>query len=124
LSMLQFSSTGRQLAGGGFSAGYVWQLDSETPPVLLRGHHGLLSKAAFTRNETRLLTTARDGTIKLWELPSGREILSIPSQGDRYVQLSLSPDNSRLVTVSLQNAIAVRQWLTTSKQSRLKLPPP
>ncbi len=124
LSMLQFSPSDQCLAGGGFSAGYVWQLDKPSSCIRLRGHRDLVTNAAFTQQEDRLLTAAVDGTIKLWQLPSGREMLTLPSHGDSYRQLSLAPDDSRLVTVSSRNTITVRQWLAQPQQKRLKLPLP
>jgi WD40 repeat protein len=61
----------------------------------LQGHNGLVTALAFTADGQRLLTTGDDGTVRVWDVASGKELqvcetdvsirdLSISSDG-RYV---------------------------------------
>ena len=66
------SPDGRWLAGA--SSGrepviYVWDLSSNVPPTLLRGHIGLVVTLAFSPDSQWLASGAADLMIKVWQLP-------------------------------------------------------
>ncbi len=66
------SPDGRWLAGA--SSGrepviYVWDLSSNVPPTLLRGHIGLVVTLAFSADSQWLASGAADLMIKVWQLP-------------------------------------------------------
>ncbi len=67
---LSFSSDGRWLAAGGRDGTIqLWRWDgkeTETKPIILAGHSGTISSLAFTPQG--LVSSAGDGTVRLWEL--------------------------------------------------------
>jgi len=62
----------------------------------LKGHTSLLGRVAISPNGARAATTSFDGSVKLWDLASGRELLTLA-----YTQpssaVAFSPDGNRLV---------------------------
>ncbi|MDQ3296425.1 MAG: protein kinase [Myxococcota bacterium] len=41
------------------------------PPITLRGHTGVVTRAAFNRDSTQLFTASFDGTLRRWDLATG-----------------------------------------------------
>ncbi len=69
---IAISPDGRWLAGA--SSGrepviYVWDLNTNIPPVLLRGHSATVITLAFSPDNQWLASGGADSMIKLWQLP-------------------------------------------------------
>jgi WD40 repeat protein len=64
------------LLGGGESDESVTLLDVESGREIhsLDGHDGSVTSVAFSPDETKLLSTSADGTIRLWDRSTGREL--------------------------------------------------
>ncbi len=72
LTGIAISPDGRWLAGA--SSGrepviYIWDLNTNTPPTLLRGHSWVVITLAFSPDSHWLASGAADSMIKLWQLP-------------------------------------------------------
>jgi WD40 repeat protein len=83
--------------------GWEWQyLHRLSHPELmtLRGHTNAVVGVAFSPDGSRLATASWDGTVKLWEVNGGQEVLTLWVQKDRVNSLAFSPDGSRLATAS------------------------
>jgi serine/threonine protein kinase/WD40 repeat protein len=81
----------------------VWDLSAGAAqaPVGLDGHRRSLAEMAFSADGRRLATLAlRDGRteceLKLWDLASGRDLVTWPVSGGRPMGLAFDPDGRRL----------------------------
>jgi WD40 repeat protein/serine/threonine protein kinase len=81
----------------------VWdasRIESETGEEFLtfRGHSGAVASVAFHPTDRRCLASAStDGTVKLWDPWSGRELHSL-RHANWIAAMAFSPDGQRLVT--------------------------
>ena len=54
----------------------VW--DGKGKETILEGHTGSIESIAFSPDEKRIATVARDATARVWDVVSGKEIVSLP----------------------------------------------
>jgi len=93
-------------------------LRGETPPTSeplpkapiarLRGHQSHVWSLAFSPDGKTLATGSEDKTIRLWELPSGKERQRIAGHRWGVQSLAFSPDGKTLLSESGDQVI--RQW--------------
>ena len=55
---------------------------------------------AFSPDGQRIVTGSGDGTAKVWDAASGRELLTLKGHSDRVASVAFSPDGQRIVTGS------------------------
>ncbi|MGD9965362.1 MAG: WD40 repeat domain-containing protein [Hyphomonadaceae bacterium] len=86
------------------------------PPPHLR----LIGRAEISRDGQRLLATPSDGTARIWEVSTGREVLSIAAENSKpFWRASFSPDETRIVTAG-RDGVA-RIWDAASGRELLAL---
>ena len=66
---------------------YLWRLDDDAQPPQFLGHAGNVVAAAWNPDGTRLVTSAMDGSTRLWDTTSGATLAEWPWMG-RSVQCS------------------------------------
>lgn len=99
--------------------GVVWSLDDlARPPIVLRGHSGIVTALRFSPDGRSVVTSAGDATGRLWDLHSIEPSdTSIVLRGhDHYAAgADISPDGRWAATVAAD--AQVRLWeLTTEKR--------
>jgi WD40 repeat protein len=55
---------------------------------------------AFSADGTRLASAGGDGTVVVWDAMTGKELFTLPSNGNGIINLAFSPDGTHLVTSS------------------------
>jgi len=126
ISVVAWSPDGQQLASS--CAGYGWEGLSDVGEVkiwnaadgremlTLKGHTGKVTSVSWSPDGKRLAIGSYNGTVKLWDASSGRELLGYTAM---ITSVSWSPDGKRLAlgswdgTVRLQEATnreAVQEW--------------
>jgi WD40 repeat protein len=100
----------------GFEWYYLWQLyhkDRDT----LEGHNDTITSVAFSPDNKTLATASVDGTVKVWDAVTRREVAS-PKWGAHPVtsvtSVAFSPDSRALAIAAGDNTI--RLWDTTAPQ--------
>lgn len=74
-------------------------LRAPRPILTLTSHDGAVSGIAFSRDGSRLVTASWDGTARIWDVESGKE-LRVLDDGSSLWSADFSPDGSRVVTAS------------------------
>jgi WD40 repeat protein/serine/threonine protein kinase len=81
---------------------------SQRDQVVLRGHTDVVRSASWSPDARRLVSESQDGTIKVWDVASGQELLTFrsPPGGPKYHAVAFSPDGTRLAA-GLGNAVRI-----------------
>ncbi len=73
----------------------------------LRGHKGQVSSVAFTTDGRTLVTGGWDETVRLWDVPTGRETACFDLAIGKVNAIAVSPDGTRLAAGSLDGRLAL-----------------
>lgn len=93
-----FDPAGERIATAGFGAIEVYDVASGQRIVeLAPDGGGLVGDIAFHPEGDLLAAGGGDGTIRLWDVESGRDSLVLRGPGDAVGSLAFGPDGSRLV---------------------------
>jgi WD40 repeat protein len=105
-----FSPDGRRALSGGHHPDpriFLWNLETGALLKTLDGHASHAHGVAFLPDGERAISCSFDGTIRLWDLESGKQIEEIKGRQEMPA-LALSPDGRRLVTAGFDQT--VRLW--------------
>ena len=82
-----------------FADARIWDLPSEKPIAILRGHNGPVQAAAFSPNGAYVATASMDRTARIWDAATGEQKAVLQH---RYIVYSVaySPDGTRIVTAN------------------------
>lgn len=83
--------------------------------LTLRGHTGTLQGIVYSPDGKRLATASNDGTAKVWDAATGKELLTLVGHSAQVKDVAFSPDGTRLATASSDQTAKV--WdATTGKE--------
>jgi WD40 repeat protein len=111
---LAFSPDGEQVASAGAAGLCAW--DANTGKIILpaQGITRLTLRAAYSPDGNRLIAGHQDGTVRIWDLKTGRETLVLRRHSNIVTSVALA--DGRLVSASLDGT--VRLWYPpTTEQS-------
>lgn len=99
-----FSPDDKQIAAAGMGLGterniYLWSTDSSDPTSVLTGHEDDVYRTQFNSTGSRLLSIGYSGTLRIWDLASGKPLLA-SDQGVVSYSVNYSPDGSKVVVTS------------------------
>jgi WD40 repeat protein/serine/threonine protein kinase len=80
----------------------------------LRGHSDAVTAVAFSPDGRLLASGSADRLVKLWNLITGKETLSLNGHEKGVTSLAFSPDGSRLVSGSTDKTVSL--WDTSTGQ--------
>jgi WD40 repeat protein/DNA-binding SARP family transcriptional activator len=83
-------------------------------------HAKWINDLAFNPDGTRLATSSGDMTVKVWQVPSGEELLTLGGHTASTGNIAFSQDGYRLATTSYDGTIRV--WDALTGQNLLTLP--
>jgi WD40 repeat protein/serine/threonine protein kinase len=84
-----------------------------------RGHTKGVSSVAYSPDGKRLASASGDGTIKLWNVETGREVRTLRGHTALVVHVAFSRDGRRLASVSADRTVKV--WDTQTGRVALTL---
>jgi WD40 repeat protein/serine/threonine protein kinase len=115
-----FSRRGDVALGAGDGSVTVWKAEAGWAPINLQPHRRNVAGAAFTPDGRILVTGGQEGTAKLWDLATHREIGTMKGHLRSIWALDVSPDGSRLAT-SAGGAESVKLWDMNTQQELITL---
>jgi WD40 repeat protein len=93
------------------SAGYsvqLWSADTGTPHLAVSGHLGGIEALKFAPDGSKLITSGRDSTLRVWDTKS-RQPLAVYELEQPSASIALTPNGKSLVTISrYRGAIDIR----------------
>jgi WD40 repeat protein len=119
-----FSQDGRRLLITGDHTLRVWRTDDLTDPVdLVDTPPGSpsppLSSAAFSPDGSRILTSASDGTTRLWNADGTSGPLTLSDPSTPAFSAQFSPDGS---LIAARSNAAIRLWSTNGRGNSKTIP--
>jgi eukaryotic-like serine/threonine-protein kinase len=115
-----FSPDGKLLAVGGRDQGEthtarIFEVGSwKEPRAVLAGHKERVEFVAFSPDGQLLATASWDGTVKLWRVSDGKEIMTIRGHAAAVYCVAFSPDSKLLATCSADKT--VKLWDVTPRK--------
>ncbi len=99
---LDFSKDGRLLAAGlNVDRAIVIDLETGDHISTMTGHVRYIYGVEFTSDDERLITLSRDGTVKMWDVKSGRELVTLFKLQDGELPLGMViGSNSRQFSIA------------------------
>lgn len=70
---------------------------------LLMGHSQSINSLDFNKNGSRIVSTSDDGTVRIWDLDSGRDIACLESDCELFDSATFSPNETEIVAISRYN---------------------
>jgi WD40 repeat protein len=104
---LAFSRDGTRLVAAQSDGGvWIWELDGDAAPTVLRGHPDGVNAAAFSSDGTEVVSGGSDGTVRVWRI-EGAKSVALPGPGGHAVAVAFTPDGAGVVAVGTQGS---RMW--------------
>jgi WD40 repeat protein len=117
VTAVAFSPDGQHLAAASGAPGTAGEvrlydvpstgLPDQKPKHVLSAHADLIYDVTFSPDSKFLATTGYDRLIKLWDVPTGKEIRVLKDHSDTVYSLSFSPDGKLLASGAADRAVKV-----------------
>jgi len=99
---IDFSGDGKTLvASGSDGAVRIVDVESDSPPVVLRGHEGPANGVGLSPDGSELVSGGSDGSIHVWELETGKDV-AFDGPGGAIADVAFTSDGSAIVASSTE----------------------
>jgi hypothetical protein len=71
------------------------------------GHEAAAYGVAISPDEKRLATASRDGTVRVWDVATGDELILLAGSGSSFCSVAFSPDGFRLAATSADGTLRI-----------------
>ncbi len=120
---IEINARGDRVAVGGADGKIkIWQLQKSSDSILLKtidAHEKTVSSLAFTPDSGRLVSGGYDRLIRIWNVDSGEELLTLAGHENRIRSLSICNGGAKIVSGSGDQT--VRVWDVDTGAELLKL---
>jgi serine/threonine protein kinase/WD40 repeat protein len=96
------------IATGWDKRGLVWNTATGAVEHVLTGHKQGIHAAAFAHDQKSICTSSPDGTIRIWHMETGREMLTFTPDGVGADRLLFSKDNQKLLIIGIDKTWLLR----------------
>jgi WD40 repeat protein len=95
--------------GNGENSVIIWDARIKREPLLvLKGHRAPVNSVAYSGDGRRVISASGDGTVKIWDVSGGKEILTFYGHNSGVLSAVFSPDGSR--ALSGDKNCTVKEW--------------
>jgi WD40 repeat protein len=122
ITHVAFSPDGTRIAGAFRARGVVWLVADPQQHAYLDGHTYWVNGVAFAPGGKEVLTAGSDGTVRLWEADSGREVRCFAGHAGPVVAVGFFPDGQRFVSAGSTDRRA-KVWPTAGVEVYRTLDP-
>jgi len=98
----------------GFEWRYFWRLMHQNVHTFIHRGKGVVFSVAFSPNGKILASSKEDGTIKLWDMTTWREITTLSGHKDGVISLAFSPNGKWLASAGMDDDKTVKVWDVTT----------
>jgi|GEM_PF-992257 len=118
INSITFNSDGSMLAVGGDGESVdgkhveIWNIETKKLIHFLAGHSDPVNSVAFHPDSQILASGSQDGSVKLWDVSSGKEIRTLSEQNNPYsrtkiTSVAFSPDGKLLASSSDSGTVTI-----------------
>ena len=98
---------------------YLYTLMNHRGQRTYIGHTGRVTSVAFSPDGKRIVSGSRDHTVKVWDVQTGKELLTLKGHNWDVFSVAFSPDGKRIAEGSLDHTVKV--WDAHTGQQLLSL---
>uniref|UniRef100_A0A7C2K0W0 Uncharacterized protein n=1 Tax=Schlesneria paludicola TaxID=360056 RepID=A0A7C2K0W0_9PLAN len=93
-----FSRDGRRVVSGSSKIVTVWDAVTGAQVIEIPAHTGTVHTVAFHPDEDKVLSGSWDGSLRMWEVASGKELFRVGGGTREYDSVSISPKGDLFAT--------------------------